>query len=137
MLMPIGNPLNLSMGMRSILVVEDYDKLRAALGHHFERQGFRVFSASRGKDAEAIAHSLLPQAVLLDYDLGSEDSIMIAKHLRAILPGSTIVMTGGPNNAMVQAKVSKLDNVKYFPHTHDIDTLDSLLEEMVPGRQVK
>lgn len=135
--MPIGNQLHHSLGMRSLLVVEDYDKLRAALGHHFERRGYRVYSASRGKDAEAIAHSLLPQAILLDYDLGSEDAMTIAKHLRSILPGSAIIITGGPDNALIRQKIGAIDGVKYLPHTHELGSLDELIEAVSLDHQVK
>ena len=128
MLMPIGNSILMSPGMRSLLVVEDYDKLRAVLGHHFERRGYRVYSATRGKDAEAIAHSVLPQAVLLDYDLGGEDVLSIAKRLKAILPGSPIIITGGPDNAIVRAKIAAVEGVSYFPKTHELASLDELLD---------
>jgi DNA-binding response OmpR family regulator len=111
-------------------VIEDYDKLRAALGRHFEKRGFRVYSVTRGKDAEAIAHSLLPQAILLDYDLASEDAVTVAKHLRAILPGSVIIITGGPNNALVRAKIADADSVEYLPYTHELSSLDKLLDSV-------
>ena len=126
--MPIGNSLQPGLAMRSLLVVEDYDKLRAVLGHHFERRGYRVYSATRGKDAEAIAHSLLPQAVLLDYDLGGEDVVLIAKRLRVIVPGSQIIITGGPDNVIVRAKIDAIEGVSYFPKTHELALLDELLD---------
>ncbi len=121
----------------SLLVVEDYDKLRAMLGHHFERRGYRVYSVSRGKDAEAIAHSLLPQLILLDYDLAGEDALTIAKHLQAILPGSQIVITGGPDNALVRAKMNALEGVSYFPKTHELSMLDKFLDSLLAERKVK
>jgi DNA-binding response OmpR family regulator len=135
--MPIGNPIYTSRAIPSLLVVEDYDKLRAVLGHHFERRGYRVYSVSRGKDAEAIAHSLLPQVILLDYDLAGEDALMIARHLQTILPGSKIIITGGPDNAMVHAKIEALDGVVYFPKTHELTSLDELIDATVDSRNVK
>jgi DNA-binding response OmpR family regulator len=137
MLMPIGNQLYKGAGIQTLLVIEDYDKLRAALGQHFERRGYRVYSVSRGRDAEAIAVSVLPQAVLLDYDLGSEDAVMLAKHLRAILPGSTIVITGGPDNALVRRKIESVSNIQYLPYTHELTALDTLIEAMTSNTKVK
>lgn len=137
MLMPIGNPLHMSRAIPSLLVVEDYDKLRAMLGQHFERRGYRVYSVSRGKDAEAIAHSLLPQVILLDYDLAGEDALTIARHLQTILPGSKIIITGGPDNAVVHAKIKALDGVAYFPKTHELSTLDELIDAAIDKRKVK
>lgn len=128
--MPIGNLPYTGLGIRSLIVIEDYDKLRAALGQHFERRGFRVYSVSHGKDAEAIAHSLLPQAILIDYDLAAEDAVTIARHLRAILPGSAIIITGGPNNAIVRARIEAADNIQYLPYTHELTALDSLIDEV-------
>jgi len=135
--MPIGNQPYPGAGIQTLLVVEDYDKLRAALGQHFERRGYRVYSVSRGRDAEAIAVSVLPQAVLLDYDLGSEDAVMLAKHLRAILPGSTIVITGGPDNALVRTKIEAVGNIQYLPHTHELASLDALIEVMTSAAKLK
>jgi DNA-binding response OmpR family regulator len=137
MLMPIGNQLYTGTGIRTLLVIEDYDKLRAALGQHFERRGYRVYSVSRGKDAEALAESVLPQAILLDYDLGSEDAVLLAKQLRRILPGSTIVITGGPDNELVRSKIERVSGVKYLPHTHELTVLDALIDSMTNPAKVK
>jgi DNA-binding response OmpR family regulator len=137
MLMPIGNQPYKGTGIRTLLVVEDYDKLRAALGQHFERRGCRVYSVSRGRDAEAIAVSMLPQAVLIDYDLDSEDAVLTAKHLRTILPGSTIVITGGPDNVLVRRKIEAIGNIQYLPQTHELASLDALIEAMTSITKIK
>jgi DNA-binding response OmpR family regulator len=137
MLMPLGTQPYRGAGIRTLLVIEDYDKLRAALGQHFERRGYRVYSVSRGKDAEALAVSVLPQAVLLDYDLGSEDAVMLAKHLRVILPGSAIVITGGPDNILVRSKIEAVGGIQYLPHTHELASLDALIEAMTANTKVK
>jgi DNA-binding response OmpR family regulator len=116
-------------GNQSLLFIEDFDRLRLALEQHFEKRGYRIYSATRSTDAEALAHSILPQAIFLDYDLAADDAVTVAKQLRTILPGSIIIITGGPNNAIVRSRIEAAGNIRYQPFIHELVTIDQLLEQ--------
>jgi DNA-binding response OmpR family regulator len=72
--------------VRSILILEDFDRIRHFFAHHFEKRGFRVYSAARLQDAEAVALTVLPQVVIIDYDLEREDASKDTLRRRFCIP---------------------------------------------------
>src|SRR5206468_1189404 len=79
-----------------LLIVEDFDGIRALLAHHFQGHGYGVCSAATVRDALTIAKDEHPRVVIVDYDMSGEDATKAVTRLRAELPESYIVMMGGP-----------------------------------------
>ncbi len=65
-----------------VLVVEDEQDLQDLLRYNLEREGFRVTSAMRGKQALDIAGADVPDLVLLDLMLPGMDGLEICRALR-------------------------------------------------------
>lgn len=55
---------------RTVLVVEDEDFLRSLIADSLEKAGFSVATAANGLDAKRLMHTVDPDAVVLDIDLG-------------------------------------------------------------------
>ncbi len=70
------------MDNRTILVVEDNDRLRRYIRGTLEKVGFRVREAESGKTAYAILRSEFLDLVLLDLRLGDVDGLEILKTIR-------------------------------------------------------
>lgn len=66
-----------------ILIVDDEEPLRRALGDKFEHAGFRVLPAENGKQALQLATAEHPDLVLLDIVMPRLDGIAVLKQLRA------------------------------------------------------
>ncbi|HET6512667.1 MAG TPA: response regulator [Candidatus Kapabacteria bacterium] len=92
---------NAAFANKNLLIVEDYDRLRALMAKPFERAGFTVYSATSPLDVLSMAKSLQPDIVILDQALSCTSAMLLLKMLRAQLPDSIVIMyaTGmGPEN---------------------------------------
>jgi len=111
-----------------LLIVEDYEKMRLFFARHFEKNGYRVYSAARIGDAESLAHSVLPNVVLIDYDLERENAYEAVKKLHLVVPGARIIVFGGVESDEIRSKIVALGGTDFVPHGYDIEELDSLIQ---------
>lgn len=68
--------------MPTIMVVEDNEPSRDALGRRLERRGYRVVVAADGQQAVAVAHSAKPDLILMDLGLPIMDGWEATKQLK-------------------------------------------------------
>ena len=66
-----------------VLIVEDEASLAEMLRYNLEAEGFRVFHAESGEDAELLVREESPDLVLLDWMLPQVSGIEICRRLRA------------------------------------------------------
>jgi len=110
-----------------LLIVEDYEKMRLFFARHFEKNGYRVYSAARIGDAESLAHSVLPSVILVDYDLERENAYEAVKRLHSVVPGARIIVFGGVESDEIRSKIVALGGTDFVSQEYDIEKLDSLL----------
>lgn len=111
-----------------LLIVEDYERMRLFFARHFEKNGYRVYSAARIGDAESLAHSVLPRVILIDYDLEHESAYDAVKKLHVVVPGARIIVFGGIESDEIRSKIIALGGTDFVPHGYDVEKLDSLLQ---------
>lgn len=68
--------------MPTILLVEDYEPIRDALGRRLERRGFDVAVAVDGQEAVARAHTESPDLILMDLGLPGIDGWEATRQLK-------------------------------------------------------
>jgi CheY-like chemotaxis protein len=68
--------------MTTILLVEDNEPSRDALGRRLERRGFQVRVAVDGSQAVALAHEIQPQLILMDLGLPVMDGWAATRQLK-------------------------------------------------------
>jgi DNA-binding response OmpR family regulator len=66
-----------------VLLVDDDDAIRRAVGAGLELEGFRVVRASGGRAALAAAESVAPAVILLDLAMPDLDGLEVLRRLRA------------------------------------------------------
>jgi|SRR5688500_8932354 CheY-like chemotaxis protein len=69
--------------MRTILLVEDNEPSRDALGRRLQRRGFRVVVAINGQQAVTLARAELPDLILMDLGLPVIDGWEATRQLKA------------------------------------------------------
>lgn len=69
--------------MESILIIDDEDDIREILQYNLQKDGFKVYQASNGKDGIKIAAEKIPDLVLLDVMMPGMDGIEVCEELRA------------------------------------------------------
>lgn len=69
-----------------ILIVDDEPDILEFLSYNLNREGFKVYSASNGKEGIELARKFFPQLILLDVMMPEMDGIETCEYLRSI-PG--------------------------------------------------
>ncbi len=77
-----------------IAVVDDEPDITLLLANYLKGHGFRVSRAGGGAALMDLMRQDVPQLVLLDIGLGSEDGLVLARHLREHWRVAIILVTG-------------------------------------------
>ena len=110
-----------------LLILEDFDEIRAFLVRHFDQRGYDVFSASTLRDALVIAWEEAPQVILIDYDLSGEAALHAIERLHIALPQSYIVLIGGPQTREVTERAILAGASKVLSKAYAISEMDYIV----------
>ena len=80
---------------RRILVIDDEQGIRAALGQLLEFEGYEVHTLANATDGIAEYQKWHPHLVFLDVKMAGMDGMEALKKLRELDPGATVVMISG------------------------------------------
>ncbi|PJF25627.1 MAG: DNA-binding response regulator, partial [Phototrophicales bacterium] len=87
---------------RTLLIVEDEDRLRNLLRGYLEREGFRIVQARDGVQALSLARSEQPDLIILDLMLPGIDGLEVCRRLRTFSDAYVLMLT---------AKAEEMDRV--------------------------
>jgi len=94
--------LEISLGMKKILVIDDEDWLREMVQLALQQRGFEIIEATNGADGIELARKELPDLILCDINMGKVDGYLTLSSLRNEAPTAAIpfiLMTGLADNA--------------------------------------
>jgi two-component system, NtrC family, nitrogen regulation response regulator NtrX len=80
---------------RRILVIDDEQGIRAALGQLLEYEGYEVHTLANAADGIAEYRNWRPQLVFLDVKMAGMDGMEALKKIRELDPSATVVMISG------------------------------------------
>jgi CheY-like chemotaxis protein len=118
--------------VRKILVIEDEQPMREALGDTLGQQGFTVVTADNGKDGLTIALQEQPNLILLDIFMPKMDGLMLLNQLRGTSWGQNIpviILTNLNPNADATIK-AVLDHKPAFYLIKSNVTLEEIVEKI-------
>jgi two-component system, OmpR family, KDP operon response regulator KdpE len=78
--------------MKKILVVDDKDPVLLQLKRGLERNGYEVYTASRGKEALEVLDHLTVDLILLDLKLPDIGGLQICKEVRVQYPSLPVII---------------------------------------------
>ena len=107
-----------------LLILEDFDEIRAFLTNHVTNHGFDVFSSATLRDALAIAWEEDPQVIVIDYDLSGETAIHAIKRLHEVQPESYILLVGGPETSEFEEQAMLAGAAKVLSKEYSIFEMD-------------
>lgn len=119
-----------------ILVVDDLDDARAALGGWLKGRGFQVAEAASGREAVEAARRELPDLILMDMKMGNGiDGACAAASIRGdlALRGVPIVALSGDNTEYSKAKAREAGMDDYLVKPLDPGELEAVLARFVPA----
>ena len=118
-----------------VLIVDDEEDLAVALEALIQRSGFRTCKVQDGRSGVVAARELMPDLVILDYELPELDGLQVIDYLRADERTRNVPILLNSSASMSMIDIQKADGFlsKPFP--------ESLLNEMLarvlkkrPGR---
>lgn len=114
-----------------VLVVDDEEDLAAAVEALLQRQGFRTCSVHDGRSGVTAARELLPDLVLLDYELPELDGLQVLAELRADPATRDVPVLLNSAARVTMADIQKADGFlsKPFPESLLREMLDRVLQK--------
>jgi two-component system nitrogen regulation response regulator NtrX len=108
---------------RRILVVDDEQGIRAALGQLLEYEGYEVKSVSNAADGIAEYQKFKPDLVFMDVKMGGMDGLEALKRLREIDPAATVVMISGHATIRTAVEATQLGAYEILEKPLDTDRI--------------
>jgi DNA-binding response OmpR family regulator len=108
-----------------LLILENFDSIRAQLTKHFTSAGYDLFSSATLSDALELACENVPDVVIIDYTLRGGGALAAIERLRHCLPHSYIVLIA-PEDADIHAKAFRAGASKVIPKTNRITELEDI-----------
>lgn len=121
-----------SNGVRTILVVEDYDDVRQMLRILLEAENFRVLEASTGAEALKTIKSGHPDVILMDLALPGFDGFETIRRTRKIegFQNTPIIMLSAYGGPRIYETAFRAGSDFFMTKPIDFDELAELLEEI-------
>jgi len=108
---------------RRILVIDDEQGIRAALGQLLEYEGYEVRTHANATDGIAEYQKWRPHLVFLDVKMAGMDGMEALKRLREIDPAATIVMISGHATIRTAVEATQLGAYEILEKPLDTDRI--------------
>ena len=108
---------------RRVLVVDDEQGIRAALGQLLEYEGYEVKSVANAADGLAEYQKFKPDLVFMDVKMGGMDGLEALKRLREIDPVATVVMISGHATIRTAVEATQLGAYEILEKPLDTDRI--------------
>lgn len=122
-----------SKGMRTILVVEDYDDVRQMLKVLLESEEFRVLEAASGAEALEVVKRKRPDVILMDLALPGFDGLEAIRRIRAIdgFQNTPIVVLTAYTGPSTYETAIRAGSDYFMGKPIDFDELAALLDKIL------
>jgi len=108
---------------RKILVIDDEQGIRAALGQLLEYEGYEVRTIANATDGIAEYQKWRPHLVFLDVKMAGMDGMEALKRIREIDPGATVVMISGHATIRTAVEATQLGAYEILEKPLDTDRI--------------
>jgi two-component system, NtrC family, nitrogen regulation response regulator NtrX len=115
---------------RRILVVDDEQGIRAALGQLLEYEGYEVRSVSNAADGIAEYQKWKPNLVFMDVKMAGMDGMEALKKIRDIDPLATVVMISGHATIRTAVEATQLGAYEILEKPLDTDRILVMLRNV-------
>jgi len=112
-----------------VLIVDDEEDLAAAVEALIQRRGFRTYKVFDGKSAVRAAREILPDLVLLDYELPELDGLQVVQQLRSepVTQGIPVLLASSARVSVADIKKVEGFLSKPFPEALLYEMIDRVL----------
>jgi two-component system, response regulator RegA len=108
---------------RSLLIVEDDDRLRGRLVRALAERGFETREAGDVPSALAAAREDSPEYVLVDLRMPGGSGLDVVREVKAIDPATTVVVLTGYGSIATAVEAVRLGAAEYLTKPADVDQI--------------
>ncbi len=118
---------------RSVLIVEDDDRLRGRLARALAERGFETREAADVQSAVAAARADSPEYVLVDLRVPGGSGLDVLREVKTIDPGTTVVVLTGYGSIATAVEAVRLGAAEYLTKPADVDQIVAALTRTPAG----
>ncbi|MEO8580797.1 MAG: sigma-54 dependent transcriptional regulator [Gemmatimonadales bacterium] len=122
---------------RRILVVDDEQGIRAALGQLLEYEGYEVHTIANAADGIAEYQKWRPHLVFLDVKMAGMDGMEALKKLRELDPNAVVVMISGHATIRTAVEATQLGAYEILEKPLDTDRILVMLRNALSSLDLK
>ena len=111
-----------------VLVIDDDPTFNAVLSRALTRRGYTVSSVTEAEQALSVARAQLPDAVVLDLNLGSSSGLQLIRPLLDIAPDCRIVVLTGYASIATAVEAVKLGATQYFAKPIEVEAIVTVFD---------
>ena len=123
--------------MGQLLVIEDELVLAKNIARFFERQGHTVRLAHDGQSGVEMARELLPDVVIVDFQLPNLNGLEVIRELRRLDDEMRIIMITGHGTINLAVEAMKAGSMDLLTKPLSLATLDEVVQRAVRDRAGK
>jgi CheY-like chemotaxis protein len=124
----------MSVNLRTILVVDDFDDTRLLLRTWLEKKGFRVLEAENGIEAVEIAESHTPDLIIMDMEMPELDGLAATRRIRSsqILKDVPVVAVSAYGAHQFRREALAAGCNEYVSTPFEPDDLEQVIRSFLP-----
>jgi DNA-binding NtrC family response regulator len=125
------------MPEHQILIVDDDEELRGAIRAYLETKGYLVREAGTGQACLWAMEAVLPDAVVMDYELPDTNASQLLRQVQAIDPTLPVIVITGHGTIDLAVRVIKDGAEQFLPKPVEMSVLSKLLKGLLENRRQK
>jgi two-component system response regulator RegA len=121
---------------KTVLIVDDDDRLRSTLVRAFQRRDWDAFAASNGEEAILLAEECGPDLAIVDLRMPGESGLTIVRELRALDSTTFILVLTGYGSIPTAMDAVRLGASHYMSKPADVDQILAAFESAGSARTI-
>lgn len=121
----------------NILVIDDEAAQRDVLTGYLKKKGYKIFSASSGKEGIEITKINTVDIILSDFKMPDLNGIEVLEQVKKINPEISFVIVTAYGTVENAVKAMRLGAFDYISKPVDLDELDLMIERIIEHKNLK
>ncbi|MCW8823873.1 MAG: sigma-54 dependent transcriptional regulator, partial [Ignavibacteriaceae bacterium] len=121
----------------NILVIDDEAAQRDVLTGYLKKKGYKIFSASSGKEGVEIAGRSPVDIILSDFKMPDLNGIEVLEQVKKINPKISFVVVTAYGTVENAVKAMRLGAFDYISKPVDLDELDLMIDRIIEHKNLK
>ncbi len=110
-----------------VLLIDDEEAVRSALGRYFQKLGYEVFTASNGKEGVGLFEQVSPHVTVVDLQMPEMSGIEVLEYLRR--QHAMVIMLTGHGEIETAVKAMQLGAENFLEKPVDMGHLAAAVEK--------